>query len=155
MSSTISRIEKLFSLQLDRMDRLDAVGRMLLQRVSGLLEARSDIDRDEFGRRIHRGRPWISEYFSGQRTTNNLRLVAKMAKVFGVTVGYLLGESKADENPQRVTLLSVWDELPPPDQGIVLQTAVMLRQRVVAPEYVSTPEPSPAANTTKARAARR
>jgi transcriptional regulator with XRE-family HTH domain len=82
---------------------MDPVGARLLQRIQGLLATRPDLkDRTIFGRRIGRPTPsWLSEFLNGKRTTNDLRLVLKIAKVFGVSVGYLLGESEPERERGR------------------------------------------------------
>jgi transcriptional regulator with XRE-family HTH domain len=88
---------------MDRAERMDPVGARLLQRIQGLLATRPDLkDRTIFGRRIGRPTPsWLSEFLNGKRTTNDLRLVLKIAKVFGVSVGYLLGESEPERERGR------------------------------------------------------
>lgn len=124
MSNTISRRENLFSLQLSR---VDATGTVLVQRIRELLAARQ-VSRPDFGRAVKRGHSWISEFFSGNRTTNNLRLVIKIARFFGVSVGYLLGEAEAERDAETVTLLAAWRALQhsPRERKSVLQLAVSL-----------------------------
>lgn len=110
---------------------LDALGATLLQRVRELMAARPDLDRLTFGRAIGRPTPsWLSEFFSGNRTTNDLRLVVKIARVFGVPVGYLLNE-RADEEPDAptLTLLGAWRTMERRDREILLQMAIGLVRR--------------------------
>ena len=70
---TVSRCQCIFltlrNLILYTEPRVDAVGKLLLQRVGELLAARQDLSRADFGRRIGRGHSWVSEFFAGLRTT--------------------------------------------------------------------------------------
>lgn len=110
--------------------RMDAVGKALLQRVEGLLDARKDLDREDFRRAIARGRSWISEFLNGKRTTNDLRLVLKMAKFFSVSPSYLLNhEPGKPEDALTATMNATWPELDPEQRDIVLQLALRLRPR--------------------------
>lgn len=127
MSRLISQTENFFSLQ---QCSVDAVGKALLQRVNDLLAARPDLERQDFGRAIRRGRPWLSEFFSGKRTTNDLRLVYKMAKFFGVPAGYLFNaDSAPHDDAQTVTLLGAWRDLDGEHRDTVLQLVLRLRPR--------------------------
>lgn len=107
---------------------MDAVGKALLQRVSELLAARHDLTRAEFGKRIDRGHSWMSEFLSGARTTDDLRLLIKMSRVFGVSVGYLLGETDRTIDAGAATLLSTWDSASPAARRLLLDLAASLRQ---------------------------
>lgn len=133
VSRLISQYGNFYSLQ---QCHVDAVGKGLLQRVNDLLAARPDLGRQDFGRAIKRGKPWLSEFFSGKRTTNDLRLVYKMAKFFGVSPGYLLtGENgRGADDAQTVTLLGAWSELERDDRDAVLQLALHFRQKRLPPD---------------------
>lgn len=111
---------------------MDAVGQRLLDRVSCLIATRPDLqDRAVFGRLIGRPTPsWLSEFFGGKRTTNDLRLVVKMARVFGVTVGYLLGEAEPDRSEGAATLLATWDAADERDRRMLLQFAATIRRSI-------------------------
>lgn len=125
MSTTISRGEKNNSVQLGP---VDALAETLLERVRALLKARPDLDRVQFARRIGRPTPsWISEFLSGKRTTNDLRLVITIAHVFGVSVAYLLNEESRDLEPDAAMLLGNYRGLDEKARQSVLQLAVMLR----------------------------
>jgi transcriptional regulator with XRE-family HTH domain len=128
VSRLFSQHENNFSLQ---RYRVDAVGKGLLQRVNDLLAARPDLGREDLGRAIRRGKPWISEFFSGKRTTNDVRLVHKMAKFFGVPPGYLVnGDSdRKEDDAKTVTMLGAWAELDADLRDTVLQLALRLRPR--------------------------
>lgn len=127
VSTDISRAENYFSLQLDR---VDAVGNALLRKIEQLLEARPDLSRRDFGAAIGRPTPsWVSEFFSGKRTTDSLRLVIRMAKFFGVPVGFLLGEGPRDQDARTVSLMGAWRELDSEHRDTVLQLALRLRPK--------------------------
>lgn len=126
MSIFFSRRENLFSVYLPT---VDTVGRSLLQRVGALLEKRPDLDRGRFGQAIGRPTPsWISEFFNGKRTTNDLRLVLRMARVLRVPVCYLLSDGVEAQDAATLTLLGAWRELTrPQDREAVLTLALTLR----------------------------
>lgn len=112
------------------MPELDAIGRILLQRVRELLAARPDLDRRTLGRGIGRTTPsWLSEFLNGRRTTNDLRLVIRMARFLGVPVGFLLNERDPPDDAQTVTMMGAWEELASDDREAVLQLALRLRRR--------------------------
>jgi transcriptional regulator with XRE-family HTH domain len=126
VSSLFSRLEKNISLQLSA---VDAVGQMLLQRVSELLATRPEVTRADFGRRIGRGHSWISEFLAGIRTTNDVRLLVRIARVLGVRVGYLLGEQERPLDPGAATVLATWDALSPSDRELFLSVTATFRKR--------------------------
>lgn len=101
----------------------------LRQRVTELLAARPEMERADFGRGIRRGHSWISEFLAGLRTTNDLRLVIKISRVFGVSVGYLLGESDRPLDPGAATLVATWEVLDARDRELLLSVASTFRQR--------------------------
>lgn len=108
---------------------MDAVGESLLQRVKELLNIRTDVDRPDFGRAIGRGHSWISEFFNGLRTTNDLRLVLKMARFFRVRVGYLLKDDPdAPDDPALMSLMGLWPELTPERKDALIHLALVLRR---------------------------
>lgn len=112
---------------------MDDVARTLLDRVRGLLKARPDLETAQFFRAIGRPTPsWASEFLNGKRTTNDLRLVVKMAKVFGVPVAYLLGQGNdRDLDPGAATLLSTWETLDADDRTLLLNVAASFRRRAI------------------------
>lgn len=160
MSTSISRFEKVFSLQLDRVP-LDAIGQTILQRIKELLAHRPDISRADFLRAVGRPTPsWGSEFFSGQRTTNDLRLLVKMARYFGVTVGHLLNETERGRDAGASTLLAAWESMTDErDRQAILNLALMLKGRGddpgTAPDRGQTGGRAPGAGTTKAPTKRR
>lgn len=123
----ISRFEKIFSVYLSAMD---AVGDQLLRRVLELLKARPDLEQAQFFRLIKRPTPsWQSEFLNGKRTTNNLRLVMRIAKVFGVTVSYMLGEGDRRMDAGASALMATWDVLGEQDRGLLLKIVAGFRER--------------------------
>lgn len=89
---------------------VDTLGKTVLRKVTDLVDARPDVDWATLGKAIHRGPSWISEFQHGKRTTNDLRLVVKIARFFSVPVGYLLNESD-DRDPLTVMLLGAWSKV--------------------------------------------
>ncbi len=107
----------------------------LRARVIALLEARPELSNADFGRMIRRGQSWLSEFRSGRRTTNDLRLVMAMARCFRVPVGYLIGETPAAaQDAGLTTLVATYAELSPRDRELLLAMASNLRR---APEKKS------------------
>lgn len=151
MSNLISRSETQFSLQVSG---VDAVAKALLQRVLELLAARPEMKRADFGRRIGRGHSWVSEFCAGLRTTNDLRLLLKIGRVFGVSVGYLLGESDRRLDPGAATLLATWDALDPRDRDLLLSVAATFRRRASATEPGGAPSDAVPADERARRRAR-
>lgn len=131
MSILISRRETHFSLQVVT---VDAVGKALRQRVLDLLTARPEMSRADFGRRIGRGHSWVSEFYAGLRSTNDLRLLLRIGRAFGVSVGYLLGESESRLDPGAATLLATWEALNQRDRELLLSVAATFRQRAIPTE---------------------
>lgn len=130
VSIGISRAEKFISIYLEAVDQ---VGKVLRSKVEALLRARPDDDWTTFGRAIGRGASWVSEFKNGIRSTNDLRLVLKMAKFFSVPPDYLLTDaSDASDDPERVMLLGAWKDLDARERKIVLRLAVSLSR--AAPE---------------------
>jgi transcriptional regulator with XRE-family HTH domain len=139
---------------------VDATGRVLLQRIQELLAARSDLTKADFFNAI--GRPtasWRSEFLAGKRTTNNLRLVMRIAKFFGVPIAYLLGESEPERDAALIAVISAWPELDDASKRVVMNSALMLKGRVGAPangpSSESSGEPGRGGNTTKGPGRRR
>jgi hypothetical protein len=97
-------------------------------RVMALMETRTELTASAFGKRIARGQSWVSEFKSGRRTTNDLRLVIAMARIFGVSVGYLIGETPTEPDAGAVTLLATYEAASPRDREVLLGTAATLRR---------------------------
>lgn len=121
----ISRFENFISVYLHHMD---VVGEGLRARVLELLKARPDLEQAQFFQAIRRPTAsWQSEFVNGKRTTNDLRLVIKIAKVFGVSVAYLLGEEDRPMDPGAATLVATWDVLNDRDKKTLLRVAASFR----------------------------
>jgi hypothetical protein len=125
VSTEISRPENYFSVQLPV---VDSVGVTLLRRVKDLLATRADMSRLEFGQFIKRPTPsWVSEFFAGKRTTNDLRLVIRMARVLRVPVSHLLNEADDAPDARTLSLMGAWKALDEKQQKAVLRLALDLR----------------------------
>lgn len=126
----------------------DPLAQALKDRVKGLFEARPDLTPAEFAVQILRGRSWVSEFLNGKRTTDSLRLVIRIARVFGVPVAYLLGERERTLDPGAATLLATWDDLTPPYRDALLKVAASYRPLASstgggAPSSSDAPEATP------------
>jgi len=113
----------------------DPVGAILLDRIRALLAQRPDVDEAQFFERVGRPTPsWRSEFLSGKRSTNDLRLVIAMARFFKVPIGYLLDEGPSQPDAATVTLLGAWKSLKNQrDRDLVLSIAVKLGSDPGAP----------------------
>lgn len=103
------------------------VEEVIRERVRGLLAARADVSHSEFGAAIGRGYAWVNAFLNGTRHANEIHLIARIARYFGVTVGYLLNESERGRSADAITLLSTFELLGPKDQAAVLSLALHLR----------------------------
>jgi len=72
---------------------------------------------------------WVSAFLKGTRHANDLPLLVRLARYFGVSVGYLLNEADRGRDAGAATLLATWDQLEGPDRDVVLQLALSLRRR--------------------------
>jgi transcriptional regulator with XRE-family HTH domain len=137
---------------------VDGIADVLLQRIRALLAARPDVSRRDFARAIGRPTPsWISEFFAGKRTTNDFRLVVRMARFFGVPVGYLLNEADREMDAATASLLGAWRDLREPNRNAVLQLALHLRSQQGGPAPLGPPDglTAPTARTAAAATAPR
>lgn len=98
-------------------------------RVGELLAAQQDVTQGQFGAAIGRTGSWVSAFLAGTRHANDVRLVVKIARYFGVSVGYLLNETDRARGAVASTLLAVVEQLAPADQDVVLKLALSLRAR--------------------------
>jgi hypothetical protein len=111
---------------------LDGVPRKPIQetireRVTALYAARPDLTQESFGAAIGRTGQWVSMFLSGVRSANDVRLVVRIARFFGVPPSYLL-----DDPPAVGSLVSeisaVVSGLDRANQEIVLRVANSLRK---------------------------
>lgn len=100
------------------------------ERVKALYASRPGLRQHELAEALGVSPSWVSAFLAGRRNANDLPLLVKIARYFGVTVAYLLGESERGRSADATTLLTVFEqELSPPDREAVLQLALMLRRR--------------------------
>lgn len=125
----------------------EPIEEVIRQRVRGLLAARPDVSKTEFGEAVGRGYAWVHAFLAGIRHANEIHLLVKIARYFGVTVGYLLNEADRERDAGAVTLLATWEQLAPADQDVVLQLALSLRRRVGEPVALAHSAPAPAPRT--------
>lgn len=97
------------------------------ERVKELLDSREDVRQADFGVAIGRGYSWVSAFLSGARNANDILLLTRIARFFGVSVGYLIGESDRKLNPSAATLLATFDDLTERDRALLLKIAASFR----------------------------
>jgi len=76
-----------------------------------LLDARPDVTDAEFGDAIGRGYSWVSAFRHKKRNANDIELLCAIARFFGVTVGYLLGEQRLASDPHLAQVLEAWPKM--------------------------------------------
>lgn len=111
----------------------EPVEELIRGRVRELLAARPDVTQSAFGSAIGRGYSWVSAFLAGTRHANEIHLLIRIARFFGVSVGYLLGEAQRGLDPGAVTLLATWDTLTPRDRKLLLQVAATFRSPTEEP----------------------
>ena len=87
------------------LDPLDAIVR---DRIAQLI-LQTGITQTDLGQRIGRTQPWVSRYLKAEFDAN-LETLNRIAMVFGLTLGQLVG-LRAD--PAEATLLDLYRNLPP------------------------------------------
>jgi transcriptional regulator with XRE-family HTH domain len=107
---------------------LDPLG-TIREQVRKLLQSRPDVKQQDFGKAIGRGPSWVSRFLAGERDANETILVARIARFFGVTVGYLLNETDRRRDAATMMLLAAWERLDSKDREATLQLALTLRPR--------------------------
>lgn len=101
-------------------------------RVGELLKSRADVRQAEFGAAIGRGYSWVSSFLAGTRNANDILLLVRIARFFGVTVGYLIGESDKKLDPGAATLLATYAAIDGRDRSLLLDFAASLRRSPTA-----------------------
>jgi transcriptional regulator with XRE-family HTH domain len=98
------------------------VEQTIRERVIALLDARPEIKDADFGERIGRGYSWVSAFRTGVRNANDVPLLMAIARFFGVTVGYLIGEKPAVSDPMLAEVVETWPTLPEKGKAAVVAT---------------------------------
>lgn len=98
------------------------VEQTIRERVIALLEARPELTDAAFGEQIGRGYSWVSAFRTGVRNANDLPLLMAIARVFGVTVGYLIGEKPAAADPMLAEVTERWTDLSDQSKAAVVAT---------------------------------
>ena len=118
------------------------------ERVLALL-SHIDVTDAEFGRAIGRGYSWVSAFRSGTRPATDIDLIVKIAKYFGVTVGYLLRESERPLDSGAMTLVATWNGLTEErDRLLLLRVAATLRPNAASTDTPTDDDPTGGGNTT-------
>lgn len=138
------------------MEVAEPLEELVRERVRELLAARPDVNQTAFGAAIGRGYSWVSAFLTGTRHANDIHLLKQIARFFGVSVGYLLGEVERSLDPGAATLLATWDNLSQRDRKLLLTVAAQFRSPTaeLGPEGGAAPNQGAARNTVKAAAPR-
>lgn len=127
-------------------------------RVRALFEV-SGVSQREFAEALGYDPSWVSQFFSGSKPANNVHLLLRIARYFGVTVGYLLNETERGRDAGAMMLMDAYGTLGPRERHVVLNTALMLKGRTddpgTTPSHESGDGPSPEGGTTKGSKKRR
>lgn len=114
---------------------------IIREKVRGLLAARGHITQEEFGTAVGRQRSWVSAFLKGRRHANEIHLVARIARYFGVSVGYLLGERERQYEPAVMTMVEAFSRLSERDRSLVLSWVLTLPQTRESADAPATDEP--------------
>jgi len=106
-----------------------SVEAIVRERVNALFTSRTDLSQKELAAALKVSPSWVSAFLAGRRNANDLPLLTKIARFFGVSVGYLLGETERGLRADAMILLAKYEELEPPDRDAVLQLALTLWRR--------------------------
>ena len=104
------------------------VERAIISKVRGLFDSRG-ISQRELADAIGTSPSWVSAFFAQRRPANDIHLLQRIARYFGVSVGYLLHETERGRDAESATLLAAFAELQPPDRDVVLNVALSLLRR--------------------------
>lgn len=96
------------------------------EQVQALLDARPEVSQVAFGRAVGRGYSWVSSFLAGRRSANDVRLLVRIARFFGVSVDYLLRESDQAIDAETKVLVGAFSVLAPRERDVVLQLALRL-----------------------------
>lgn len=103
--------------------------RLITTRVEALFKNRG-ISQREFAEAIGVSPSWVSAFFGHRRPANDIHTLSRIARYFGVSVGYLLNETERGRDAGATTLLGAWEGLSDDlDRDAVLQLALRLRGR--------------------------
>jgi transcriptional regulator with XRE-family HTH domain len=105
---------------------------VIRERVRALLKARPDVNQADFGTAVGRGYSWVSAFLSGGRNANDIVLLVRIARFFGVTVGYLIGETDKKIDPEAAILLAAFEQLQ--DKKLARSAVLQLAQTLAAAE---------------------
>jgi transcriptional regulator with XRE-family HTH domain len=104
------------------------VEKAIVARVKALFETHA-ITQRELADAIGTSPSWVSAFFANRRPANDIHLLLRIARYFGVSVGYLLNESERGRDAETATLLAAFDGLLQPDRAVVLNVALSLKRR--------------------------
>lgn len=92
-------------------------------RVRELLDSHPDVSKTEFARAIGQDPSFVSKFLSGERDAKDLILLVRIARFFGVSVAWLIGETPRERDAMLQAIVSAVQELQPEHQQVVLNVA--------------------------------
>ncbi len=105
-----------------------SIAMVIRDRTEALFKAKA-VSQVEFANGIGVHPSWVSQFLSGRRAANDIEVLSKIARYFGVTVGYLLNETDRGRDAGAATLLAIWEELNERDRDLLLDVARTLRTK--------------------------
>lgn len=129
------------------------------QRLKDLLATHRDIKQRDVAEAIGQAPSFISMVLKGTRDCKDIEDIARIARRFGVSIGYLIGESGGKHGGTLDALLAVAERLTPPALDALLSVARTLPTRETPPSTPTvatsrrgtTPPESPARRGRKRR----
>ncbi len=92
-------------------------------RVRELLDKHADVKRSEFARAIGQDPSFVTKFLDGKRDAKDILLLVRIARFFGVSVGYLIGETPRGQDALIEAIVSAAREISEVHQQIVLTVA--------------------------------
>lgn len=117
---------ELFSVITAEMD----VATAIRQRVTDLLKE-TGLSQAALAKAISQHPSVISEFLAGKRDINTIRTLLRIARFFGVSVSYLIQETKEESalDAQTAKLLATWRQLRTPDRELLTKMAEAIQER--------------------------
>jgi transcriptional regulator with XRE-family HTH domain len=75
------------------------------------LMAENDLSQTDVARALELDPSTINKFLSGERPVTDINMLARMARLFGVSVGYLVGETSRIRAAKIAALVTLCDEL--------------------------------------------
>ncbi len=115
------------------------------------LLAANDVTKSDVARAIGQHPSFISKVLSGEREANDLNDLVRIARFFGVSVGWLIGETPRGQDSTIEAIVSAAQELPLAHQKILLTLAQQLLLAATHPATGEGPPSGPPSTPHKRR----